>query len=112
MQHKASEAVTIDKTDDIPNLSGKSIDFEQQLKAYKDRNEVDLPFTLTQVEDSMFVDQYQVVTLEYHYYQTDCVYHELNKCDEYVNEEGKLCSLDGEEVDHKLGTEDYQNDSA
>ena len=33
--------------DDIPNKSGKSIDFEQQFIAYKERNELDLPFTLT-----------------------------------------------------------------
>lgn len=96
--------MTVNKADDIPNNSGKSIDFEQQLKAYKERNEVDLPFTLTQVEDSMYIDQYQVVTLEYHYYQNDCEYHELERCDEFVNPEGKLCSIDGEEAEHKLGT--------
>lgn len=50
------------------------------------------------------------MTLEYHYYQNDCVYHELETCEEYINPEGKLCTMDGEEADHKLGTQNYQAD--
>jgi hypothetical protein len=46
----------IDPSDDIPNNTNKSIDFNAQFEAHKKRTESDLPFTLTQVEDAMFVD--------------------------------------------------------
>ena len=52
----------------------------------------------------MFLDQYNVVTLEYHYYQDDCKYTYLDLCNEHWNEEGKLVDADGEKVDHLLGT--------
>jgi hypothetical protein len=53
----------------------------------------------------MFIDQYSVATLEYHYYQTDCEYRTLELCDEHINDEGKLVDFDNEPVDHKLGTD-------
>ena len=54
--------------DDIENNTDKSIDFTSQLEALKKRTETELPHTLTQVEDIMFLDQYSVIALEYHYY--------------------------------------------
>jgi hypothetical protein len=65
---------------------------------------------LTQVEDAMFIDQYNVVTLEYHYYQNNCKYTHLEQCDEHIDESGKLVDEDGEEVTHLLGSELYQQD--
>ena len=42
--------------DDIENNTDKSIDFSSQLEALKKRTETELPHTLTQVEDIMFLD--------------------------------------------------------
>jgi hypothetical protein len=58
----------------------------------------------------MFLDQYSVVTLEYHYYQNNCTYTELELCEEHLNGSGKLVDEDDEEVDHLLGTHDYNKD--
>lgn len=54
--------------DQVENNTDKSIDFSAQLSALKRRTETDLPYTLTQVEDAMYLDQNSIVTLEYHYY--------------------------------------------
>ena len=49
------------------------------MEFYKERTEMTLPYTVTQVEDSMYLNQQYIVTLEYHYYQNDCVYNTLEK---------------------------------
>ena len=54
--------------EDIPNNTDRSIDFQAQLDALKKRTECSMPFTLSQVEDAMFFDQFYMVTLEFHYY--------------------------------------------
>ena len=41
-----------------------------------------LPYVATQVEDAMYLNQQHVVTLEYHYFQNDCIYSPLEKVDE------------------------------
>jgi hypothetical protein len=75
---------------------------------------VDLPFTLTQVEDAMYISQSRVVILEYHYYQTECQYSYLNRLNEHwVEEEGQLMLVNTEQntkVVNQLGTQNYQND--
>ena len=50
----------------------KLIDFEQHLEALKKRTELEIPYTTTQVEDAMYIDQNTIMTLEFHYYQNDC----------------------------------------
>ena len=47
---------------------GETVNFQQDLDKLKKSNESQRPYTLTQVEDSMFVDKTKLVTLEYHYY--------------------------------------------
>ena len=42
--------------DQVENNTDKSIDFAAQLSALKRRTEADLPYTLTQVEDAMYLD--------------------------------------------------------
>ena len=42
--------------DDIENNTDKSIDFNAQLQALKKRTETELPHTLSQVEDFMYLD--------------------------------------------------------
>ena len=37
-----------------------------------------LPYVATQVEDAMYLNQQHVVTLEYHYFQNDCIYAPLD----------------------------------
>lgn len=54
--------------EEFQNNTHKSIDFSAQLKALKKRTEVDIPYTITQCEDAMYIDQATVVTLEFHYY--------------------------------------------
>ena len=64
------------------NDNQQKIDFDQQLQAYKERTEMTLPYVATQVEDAMYLNQQHVVTLEYHYFQNDCIYSPLEKVDE------------------------------
>lgn len=93
--------------DDIENNTDKSIDFNSQLEALKKRTETELPHTLTQVEDIMFLDQYSVIALEYHYYQNECKYYNLKTCDEHFDEAGELVDSYGNKVTHPLGTDKY-----
>ena len=58
----------------------------------------------------MFIDQYNIVTLEYHYYQNDCKYSTLEPIVDIMNDEGKLVDEEGEPVEYKLGTESYNLD--
>lgn len=59
------------------------IDFEKQLTEYKEHNEYRLPYTGTQVEDAMYINQKTVVTLEYHNFQNDSKYFELEEQHEF-----------------------------
>ena len=56
------------RSDAPVNNTGRAIDFAEELKAAKERTEVDVPFVTTQCADAMYLDQHTVVTLEYHYY--------------------------------------------
>ena len=56
-----------------PKKIGK-VNFADHLEELQKRTETELPFTLTQVEDAMYLERDKVVTLEYHYYQKDCSY--------------------------------------
>ena len=58
----------------------------------------------------MYLDQYNVITLEYHYYQNDCKYHNMMQCDEGLNHLGELVDREGNKVTHLLATEKYQSD--
>lgn len=100
--------------EDIPNNTDphKSIDFKSQLDALKQRTEFNLPFTLSQVEDAMFLDQYHVVTLEFHYYQNDCKYSVLDAQIENIDENGDLIDEQGNQVANKFAIEKYQKDPA
>jgi hypothetical protein len=42
--------------EDIENNTDKAIDFQAQLNALKKRTETELPHTLTQTEDIMYLD--------------------------------------------------------
>ena len=44
------------------------IDFKEEREKYKDRTEMELPYTLTQAEDAMYINQQFIVSLEYHYF--------------------------------------------
>ena len=68
------------------NNTGRSIDFEQELKAVKERTEVDVPFVATRCADAMYLDQHTIVTLEYHCYQNEAVYTELGTAKVHMQE--------------------------
>ena len=53
------------------NETDRSIDFNQELKDYKKRTELDIPYVSSMCEDAMYIDSNTVVTIEYHYYQND-----------------------------------------
>ena len=56
---------------------GEQVNFQQELDKLKKNNESVRAYTLTQVEDAMFLDKTKLVTLEYHYYQNDSQYIKL-----------------------------------
>ena len=58
-----------------------------------------LPYTATQAEDAMYINQQTVVTLEFHTYQTDCEYTVL----EPISQEEEKTGLK-----HKLGTHKFK----
>ena len=88
----------------------KLIDFEQHLEALKKRTELEIPYTTTQVEDAMYIDQNTIMTLEFHYYQNDCQYTLLEKQKERIIDD-KLCDSNGNEVEHLLGTHKYDDEN-
>ena len=55
----------------------KAIDFDAQLSNLKKRTEYQKKFTLTQVEDCMFIDKETFITMEFHHYQNECEYLKL-----------------------------------
>ena len=69
----------------IENNTDKCIDFNAQIQAIKKQTETDLPYTLTQVEDAMYIDDRYLVTLEYIYYQCKCHYANLTPQIEYID---------------------------
>ena len=58
----------------------------------------------------MFIDQYNILTLEYHYYQNDCKYSMLKKDPYSIDHSGTLRDPEDEKVKHLLGIERYQKD--
>lgn len=82
----------IEERDEIEtqNNTSKSIDFNSHLESFKRRTEYDLPFTLTQTEDAMFLETDSMVTLEYHYFQNDCSYKRMEVMNEFFNDKGVL----------------------
>lgn len=88
---------------------GNSIDFNAQLDALKRRTEQEVPYTITQVEDAMYLDQANVVTLEFAYYQNDCEYSNFQAAEEHIDHRGTLMNdHTGQPADHLLGTQNYQ----
>ena len=90
--------------DEFTNNTHRSIDFSAELKALKRRTELDMPYTVTQCEDAMYIDQSTVVTLEFHYFQNDCKYTNLQPLNEHIDSHGKLVDENGNDADHLLGT--------
>ena len=76
------------------------VDFDSRFKEHIHRTEKVIPFTLTQVEDAMYLDQHTVATLELHYYQNCCKYIKLEQCDEYEDENGRWVDEQGNEIHH------------
>ena len=58
------------KKDEVPNKTDQKVDFNEQLNALKRKTEKDLPFTMTHVNDVIYLDQFTIVSFEYHCYQT------------------------------------------
>ena len=56
------------KREEVPNYIDQKIDFNEQLNALKKKTEKDLPYTMTQINDVMYLDQFTIVSFEYHCY--------------------------------------------
>ena len=56
------------RKEEAPNYSDAKVDFNEQLNAHKKRTEKELPFTMTQINDVMYLDQFTIVSFEYHCY--------------------------------------------
>lgn len=46
------------------------IDFGRELQKFEQRNQVEVPCTLTQIEDAIYLDQGLVLSLQYHIFNT------------------------------------------
>ena len=60
----------------------------------------------------MFLDQYHVMTLEFHYYQDDCKYSYVEAQKQMIDSNGTLVGEDGSPILTKFGLEDYQKDES
>ena len=49
--------------------SSSKIDFKEELESYRNRTEVNHPYTAMLTEDVMFIDKKKMVSLEYIFYQ-------------------------------------------
>ena len=76
----------------------------------KNRTESAKPYTITQVEDGIFLNKDFILTLEYNFYQNGCIYSPLSVVNESINEKGVLVDEYDNEIIHKLGTHDYQTE--
>lgn len=63
----------------LQEKNANSINFRELLEKHKERTERDLPFTLYQVEDAIFVGDQIIVALEYIFYQEDGNYVEIEE---------------------------------
>ena len=54
------------RDEEVPNNTDNRVDFNEHLIALKKRTERDLPYTMTQINDVMFIDQYTIMSFEYH----------------------------------------------
>ena len=57
----------------------KIIDFKKMLVEYRERTEFEMPYTPSQIEDTMFVNDNTLVSLEYIYYQKNVQYSTLKQ---------------------------------
>ena len=58
-------------TKSLVRQGDKLINFKDILNNYRRRTEESLPYTMMQVEDTMFVDDHTMISLEFIFYQKD-----------------------------------------
>ena len=66
--NEEEEEEEVEQEPDFKNEKKKLIDFDAKLEQIKQDSQVNLPYTLTQCEDVMYLDSSHIVTLEFHYY--------------------------------------------
>ena len=54
------------------------VDFKEMLQEYRDRTEFNVPYTISQCEDGIFVGEHRLITLDYTFYQDDGRYSTIN----------------------------------
>lgn len=94
--------------EEVPNFTELKVDFNEQLNALKRRTEKDLPYTVTQVNDVMYLDQFSIVAFEYHCYQPKVQYNKLGKLNQHINAEGVLVNQFGIPIENYLRTHEFQ----
>lgn len=65
------------KKEQIESTADNKVDFQAQLNSFTKNIEIQLPYTMMQVNDVMYIDQFSLITFEYICYQTDVMYHYL-----------------------------------
>lgn len=53
---------------------------------------------MTQINDVCYLDQYNIISFEYHCYQPNAKYHKLRRLEETINKNGTLIDSKGEKV--------------
>lgn len=81
------------------------INFKKLLEEHKKRTENNMPFTLQQVEDIIFVSDRKLISLEYIFYQQQGNYHEIDKPYDYYHQ--KQVSYEEMTKHHELGLYSY-----
>lgn len=95
------------KDEEVPNYTDQRVDFNEQLNSLKRRTEKDLPFTMTQINDVAYLDQYSLISFEYHCYQNGVSYQKLRLLDQKINKNGILVDAQGKKVQNLLRTQEY-----
>ena len=49
------------------------------LSEYRERTEFNVPFTISECEDGIFVGEHRLITLDYTFYQDDGIYSTINE---------------------------------
>jgi hypothetical protein len=58
----------------------------------------------------MYLDQHHVVTLEFHYYQNGCRYHNLIEVERKETNDGGFVDMDGKPLTDILGLHRYRDE--
>lgn len=88
-QREEARGTQLESTDqsEVKSQSAKGtkansiIDFDKMMMEYRKRTEFCMPYTFSQTEETMFIDEKKLVTIEYIFYQNDTKYSTISEED-------------------------------